>query len=841
MPRLPQIDLLSFWLGFLVATFFWFLLGRMRPLLPAIRERFRLLIRTIRERNLQGANDYLRQETVRRAQRWHQAASLFALDDILLPPLLIAPPASFEPEAAPEPESAASRVIPYMPEWPEFLSGYGYPRLTLAEALSSGNPIAVTGRPGSGKTVTLAHLACQVARKETAAGVLMDYAPLLMHVLDIDLTLEEKKDPLETLFNFLTSKAPVLLQSQLRRLILERFKEGRALILLDGVDELPPEQHGQVTAYIKAILTEYPDTRLAITTTPDWIDGLADIGIAPLALSAWSQPERDIFLKRWNSAWNEYIVPNLSRHDLIHLVSPDLLTGWLATERGFVTPLEWTLKVWEVYAGDIKGPTNLGAIETFLARFCKGLITRPILEKIARQFLVRAQAGLRYGELDRVITEQTGPRLPTVMATPPEEETQTLKKKKKGRRDLILSTGEQIIEELVNSGLLAEHSNELIRITSPVFAGVLAAFQVSTDDLVKAVAEPHWPLYNQSIHYLAARSNEADWIDEFLYVESSILARNLQITSRWLLDAPPSASWRPHLFRALASLIQDESLPLGLRARAVAGFVVSNDPSLPRLFRQLFASQSEAVRQVSALGAGAWGEPTLIPDIGALMSDPSEPVRISACLALTAIHTDNAINMAAEVMMNGDEGLRQAAAEAIALLPNIGPDIMKEASGMDDILTRRAAVFGLAQLHDPWAKQLLEKITIEDSQWVVRNVAAQALDDLEKPDHHIPRPMPKPWDCGWLIAFASKRGIGVGPNQPANDLLHMALTTGTLDEQLGALEFARFIHDEKILVDVYGLFYSGEREIGEAALITISYWSMSGVKLPAPQQIELSH
>jgi len=69
----------------------------------------------------------------------------------------------------------------------------------------------------------------------------------------------------------------------------------------------------------------------------------------------------------------------------------------------------------------------------------------------------------------------------------------------------------------------------------------------------------------------------------------------------------------------------------------------------------------------------------------------------------------------------------------------------------------------------------------------------------------------------------------------------MALTSGTLDEQLGALEYARYIHDEKILVDVYGLFYSGESEITEAALNTISYWSMSGIKLPAPQQINLSH
>ena len=75
-----------------------------------------------------------------------------------------------------------------------------------------------------------------------------------------------------------------------------------------------------------------------------------------MALSAWSRVERDAFLKRWNSAWIEFILPSLSRHDLIHVVSPDLLTGWLSTERGFDTPLEWTLKVWESYAGDINRP-----------------------------------------------------------------------------------------------------------------------------------------------------------------------------------------------------------------------------------------------------------------------------------------------------------------------------------------------------------------------------------------------------------------------------------------------------------------------------------------------------
>ncbi|HMN61405.1 MAG TPA: hypothetical protein PJ988_13620, partial [Anaerolinea sp.] len=64
MPRLPHIDQISFWLGFVAATLFWWVLGRLKPMLPVLREWVKRLLRTIRERNLQGANEYLRKDTV---------------------------------------------------------------------------------------------------------------------------------------------------------------------------------------------------------------------------------------------------------------------------------------------------------------------------------------------------------------------------------------------------------------------------------------------------------------------------------------------------------------------------------------------------------------------------------------------------------------------------------------------------------------------------------------------------------------------------------------------------------------------------------------------------------
>ncbi len=838
MPRLPHIDQISFWLGFVAATLFWWVLGRLRPMLPVLREWFKRLIRTLRERNLQGANDYLRKDTIRRAQRWHLAAGLFPLDKILVPPQLLSPPSAVEPDTTPQPEPLVLRVVPYLPDWPEIPSSFAYPRLSLAKALSGGSPIAVIGQPGSGKTVALAHLACQIARRETVIGPLMDYAPLLLHILDLDMETAESKDSIQQIIDLISKPAPVLLQPQLRRLLTERFREGRALLLVDGLDELHLEQFPPVLTFLKSILERFPETRMIMSAAPDQMNGLIEIGVTPIAIATWGKSERERFLLRWSNAWGEDIAPQIARHNSPAIIDPILINNWLIGGASFTSPLEWTLKVWGAYSGDLRGPTSLGAIETHISRFVSGLITRPILEKLAYQFIKHNRPAVRYGDLDRMLTEQTGPRQPTVLSqTDDQPVTETLARKRGGRRDMILSAGEQILEELVQGGLLVEHSGEMISFCSPIFCGVLAAFQVTLDDLARATANPQWPLHSQALHYLASRSDQADWIEDFIYSDSTPFLTNLFIACRWLKDSPPTSAWKPQLFRSMANLLQDETLSEGLRARAIASFSCSNDPTLPRLFRQLFASSSPTVKRLAVTGAGAWGDPMLVADITGLMADENDLVRLAACMALVSIGAEASMNAVAEILMNADETLRQAAAEAISSIPTVGSESIREAAGVEDILTRRAAVFGLLQIGDHWATQMLEKIAVEDSQWVVRNAAAQALEVLQKPDPHIPKPLQKPWNCPWLIAFASKRGQGVLPNQPANGILHLALTTGTFEEQLAALDYARTITDDRIVVDVYNLLYSGHGPISEAAFQTIWYWTIGGVKLPPPHKV----
>ena len=90
---LPPIDAVSFWFGFVVAALLAAALYRFRPRLAAARARVLRSLTAGRDVFTSGTERLVREDTIRFAQTTHLAGSLFALNDILLPPrLLLLPP-----------------------------------------------------------------------------------------------------------------------------------------------------------------------------------------------------------------------------------------------------------------------------------------------------------------------------------------------------------------------------------------------------------------------------------------------------------------------------------------------------------------------------------------------------------------------------------------------------------------------------------------------------------------------------------------------------------------------------------------------------------------------------
>ena len=111
----------------------------------------------------------------------------------------------------------------------------------------------------------------------------------------------------------------------------------------------------------------------------------------------------------------------MAKHQTLIPISPLLIDNWLRGERGFPTPLEWTLKVWGAYSGDLQ-PAPFAALNTLFVRFGGGVSNSRALEVLAQEFILREQSAIPYVELDKLLTSLV-PATP-VFIEPPQEDYQ---------------------------------------------------------------------------------------------------------------------------------------------------------------------------------------------------------------------------------------------------------------------------------------------------------------------------------------------------------------------------------------------------------------------------------
>ncbi|HEX2980537.1 MAG TPA: NACHT domain-containing protein, partial [Anaerolineaceae bacterium] len=291
-PSIPS-NIIAFWLGFLAATVFWFIVSRLRPQIPRLRAAIRARISAMRRRVQDQIDDALRRELLKRAQAMHLGASLFALDEILVPPALLVPPSAFINPGTPAPDTMTNQVIPYLPDWPELASAYPVAKFTLAEALKNSVPVAVIGQPGIGKTVALADLASKVARRAPETGM-ADHTPVLVSIFDLPYQ-ETTSNPLDGLIALLSHSTPVFAQSRLPAFITQAAKNGALLVLVDGLDELPPPMLENAILYLTRLRSQYPRIKCAITAIPQQVPKLNQAGFLSIPLATWNHTQVEDF------------------------------------------------------------------------------------------------------------------------------------------------------------------------------------------------------------------------------------------------------------------------------------------------------------------------------------------------------------------------------------------------------------------------------------------------------------------------------------------------------------------------------------------------------------------
>src|SRR4030065_2943261 len=150
---------------------------------------------------------------------------------------------------------------------------------------------------------------------------------------------------------------------------------------------------------------------------------------------------------------------------------------------------------------------------------------------------------------------------------------------------------------------------------------------------------------------------------------------------------------------------------------------------------------------------------------------------------------------------------------------------------MKDLLVRRSVIFGLIRLDQPWARKIVENLQLDDNEWVVRNAAIQAFDELNRKSSFAPKSVPDLTETQWLIEYASRIGTTVAPGKPAEELVRKALTSGNPGEKLNAIDYLRNKCDPEAMELVYTTYKNSTGELRTSAYYLLWLMTITGIKL----------
>ncbi|MGH3923822.1 MAG: NACHT domain-containing protein, partial [Pseudonocardiaceae bacterium] len=322
-----------------------------------------------------------------------------------------------------------------------------------ANAINDARHVLLLGGAGAGKTTFLQWLAYTAARDDRRLAdspwrdVVPFYIPLRRFA---DTALPQMEDLLSTTAWTLTGEKPDQWVSRL-------FRSGRALLLVDGVDELPTRRRREVKSWLEDMVRGFPDARYVISTRPSavdetWLAGsrsgsraaFVRLELLPLSgsglrevIGCWytaaREDESDPVQREWLTACERGLIESLdTRPELRILVSSPLLCALLCAlyrQGNMYLPhsrrelleaaLDLLLVRWDIHRGlsvDVGLQMSKAEQLVLLQRFAASMAREEELlvsKQVAQRRLQAAMRGLRSHDADPAdvlqhVLERTG-------------------------------------------------------------------------------------------------------------------------------------------------------------------------------------------------------------------------------------------------------------------------------------------------------------------------------------------------------------------------------------------------------------------------------------------------
>ena len=709
-----------------------------------------------------GAEDRYRELVTTRAHSLIALPHLAPLDAFFVEPKLFSPPPLPQSISEIEPEPVTPQALP------------------LRRILGGHPQLVILGTPGAGRTTILAYitLVCaravndgqdaeEHARTKTPLGLAQERLPLYVSLPAMDWNTTDGEggqvsDSVERLLS--AAVAAVGGSNRLMHTMRQRLDAGQAIVLADRWDELSPQQRQSAAVWLSELTGTLPGNLWLVGAGMRGYAPLTEAGFVPLTLAAWDARQVEAFARQWLEVCTPADQPSpIPPHKLVAELRHAAQTG--------SCPLELALRAF-VCLSDEQPPAKRVALfdraldlllwqeeEPWVLGAC-----RAVLGQIALNLQREGRATASREEIDTAVES----------ALPPPEE----RPARAAARVLRALTGER--------GLLRPAGSNRYTFAHPLWQAYLAARQLVAVDpttLVERLDDPRW---TEVLHFYAELGDMGPLVAAWLRRPDDMFHTSLHTLSSWISVAPEGAAWRDGAMAVLARGILQPGQPAQIRQGLAEALAVTGVSGVIYFFKQALQHPDPEVRAAAALGLIRTAHESDLAMLDTLLEDENPTVREAAVRRLVYLDVDAATRRLGRVLLEGDDKLKPAAAEALAIRGEEGVTFLHEVIESQDVMARRAAVFGLAQIG---ARELLEKVAREDEQWIVRSAASTVLEEIEKQEK-TPGVTPPPAieQLPWLISWAAAQGEGVGLGDAARRMLQRALSEGDAPVRLAAAQ-----------------------------------------------------
>jgi HEAT repeat protein len=539
------------------------------------------------------------------------------------------------------------------------------------------------------------------------------------------------------------------------------LETGRAIVLVDGWDELTLHQRELAAAWLDELADALPGNIWLVAVGTRGYASLTEVGFVSLHLAPWDGIQVETFAKRWVEAR----APEEKSSTLLH----NLETGLQRVARLGASPLELTLRTF-VYLSDRQMPDGRAAL---FGRALDLLLEEQGQQEeepwwLAACHTTLGQVALELQQGGRSVV--SGEEIEAVIeaALPPQEERP------------VRAVG-KVFQALTGElGLFRPVGSRRYTFVHPLWQAYLAARQLvafEPDTLVRWLEDPLW---SEVFHFYAELGDMRPMVEAWLRTPDDVFYTRLCTLGSWIGAAPEGAAWREGAMAILARAFLQSNTYASTRQTLAEALAATGVSGVSYFLKQAVKRPETEVRVAAILGLSKVAKEADMPVFEEALVDEDVSMREAAVRALGWFGTDAAKRRLAVVLLEGDDELRPVAAVVLARCGEEGVELLHELVGSEDVMTRRAVVSGLAQIG---ARDALEGMARDDGQWIVRTAATAALEELQAQEKEPGAPpLPEVEQLPWLISWAATQGEGVGLGDAARRMLQRALLEG--DEQV---------------------------------------------------------